>query len=48
MTIEFGHYGFMLDTKYCYIALSWEILVAGVLVGIIYKAYKNYAKKAGK
>jgi len=48
MTIELDTYGFMLETHYAYISLSWEILVAGVLVGIIAKAYKNYSKKAGK
>lgn len=48
MTIEFGQYGFMLETHYAYISLSWEMIVAGTLVAIIGKAYKNYAKKAGK
>lgn len=47
-TIELGRYGFMLDTHYAYISLSWEILVVGVLVGIIVKSYKNYSKKVGK
>jgi len=48
MTIELGTYGFMLETHYAYISLSWEMIVAGTLVAIIAKAYKNYSKKAGK
>lgn len=48
MTIELDTYGFMLETHYAYISLTWEIIVVGTLVAIIGKAYKNYSKKAGK
>jgi len=26
MTIELDDYGFMLDTEWCYVALSWQLL----------------------
>ena len=48
MKIEFDTYGFMLETEYAYISLTWEIMVVGTLSAIIFKAYKNYSKKAGK
>jgi hypothetical protein len=48
MTIELDTYGFMLETRYAYISLTWEILVVTTLVAIIFKAYKNYSKKSGK
>ena len=45
MTIELGHYGFELDTAWCYIALSWELLtVATILTASIY-AYKLWRNK---
>jgi hypothetical protein len=47
-TIELGRYGFMLDTEWAYVSLSWELLFTGTLVAIIAKAYKNYSKKVGK
>jgi hypothetical protein len=40
MTIELDQYGFMLDTEWCYIALSWQLLIASAIVLIAYKAYK--------
>lgn len=48
MKIELDTYGFMLETHYAYISLSWEIMVVGTLSAIILKAYKNYSKKVGK
>jgi len=48
MKIELDTYGFMLETQYAYISLTWEIMVVTTLVAIIAKAYKNYSKKAGK
>jgi hypothetical protein len=44
MTIELGHYGFMLDTHYCYVAISWELIllsVAGVILTKVIKRKKN-------
>jgi hypothetical protein len=45
MTIEFGHYGFMLDTKYCYIALSWELIVVMSVLGATLWAYKKWSNR---
>jgi hypothetical protein len=45
MTIELGHYGFMLDTKFCYIALSWELLVATAVVIVGYKVWRRSQNK---
>jgi hypothetical protein len=44
-TIELGRYGFMLDTEWCYIALSWQLLIASAIVLIAYKIYKRTRKK---
>jgi hypothetical protein len=44
MTIELDNYGFMLDTEWCYVALSWQLLIVGwsIALGvIIYKRKKN-------
>ena len=40
MTIELDHYGFMLDTEWCYVALSWQLLATATLLLIGYKFYK--------
>jgi len=39
MTIELGDYGFMLDTEWAYVALSWQLLITSALLGIAYKFY---------
>jgi hypothetical protein len=47
-TLELGRYGIMLDTDWCYIALSWELLVTGLAIfaGIkIYNKIKNKKKE---
>jgi hypothetical protein len=41
-TIEIGSYGFMLDTNWCYIALSWQLIITLSLLTIGYKVYKAY------
>ena len=41
MTIELDQYGFMLDTEWCYIALSWQLLITTALLTIAYKIYKR-------
>lgn len=45
MTIELGHYGFMLDTKYCYIAISWELLIVATALLVGYKILKRKKNK---
>jgi len=44
-TIEVGSYGFMLDTKWCYIALSWQLIITATLLTIAYKIYKRKKNK---
>ncbi len=44
-TIEPGSYGFMLDTKWCYIALSWQLIITATLLTIAYKIYKRKKNK---
>ena len=45
MTIELGEYGFMLDSEWCYIALSWELLALSVASVILYKVIKRKRSK---
>jgi len=40
MTIELGDYGFMLDTEWAYVALSWQLLITTALLITAYKIYK--------
>jgi uncharacterized PurR-regulated membrane protein YhhQ (DUF165 family) len=47
MKIELDNYGFMLETEWCYVALSWELLIATTLLLVGYKAYKIYLKRNG-
>lgn len=42
LTIELDSYGFMLDTRWCYIALSWQLLATAALVGVGYKYFKKW------
>jgi hypothetical protein len=39
MTIELGHYGFMLDTEWAYIALSWQLLATAFAIIVGVKVY---------
>jgi hypothetical protein len=44
LTIELGRYGFMIDTQWAYVSLSWELLIASafILVGVkVYNKIKN-------
>ena len=41
MTIELDQYGFMLDTEWCYVALSWQLLIISTLIFVGYKIYKR-------
>ena len=40
-TIEIGSYGFMLDTNWCYIALSWQLIISVTLLTVAYKVYRR-------
>jgi len=41
LTIELDSYGFLFDTQWCYVALSWQLLAITALVVIGYKIYKR-------
>ena len=41
MKIELDNYGFMLDTEWCYVALSWQLLITSALLAVAYKIYKR-------
>jgi hypothetical protein len=45
MTIELDQYGFMLDTEWCYVALSWQLLIISALFFAGYKIYKRKKNK---
>jgi hypothetical protein len=45
MTIELDRYGFMFDTEWCYVALSWQLLIASAIVAVAYKIYKRKKNK---
>ena len=44
-TIELGSYGFMLDTPWCYIALSWELLTTALVIFVGAKVYNKIKNK---
>jgi hypothetical protein len=48
MTLELDNYGFMLDTEWCYVALSWQLLITATLLTIGYKVYKIMTNKKDK
>jgi hypothetical protein len=43
--IELGHYGFMLDTNWAYVSLSWNLVGVSALCVIIYKIIKRKKNK---
>ena len=45
MTIELDNYGFMLDTEWAYVALSWQLLMTAGVIFAGYKAYKKWKIK---
>jgi len=45
MTIEIDNYGFMLDTEWAYVALSWQLLITTALLITAYKIYKRKKNK---
>lgn len=42
MSIELNGYGFMIDTDYCYIALSWGMIITLSVLGATLLAYKKW------
>ena len=44
-TMELGRYGFMLDTEWCYVSISWELMGLSVASYIIYKVIKRKRSK---
>ena len=45
MTIELAHYGFVLDSRFCYIALSWELLTFATILAASIYAFKLWRTK---
>jgi hypothetical protein len=44
-TIEVDTYGFMLDSYWCYIALSWELLIIGGVIATALVVFKKWNKR---
>ena len=42
MTIELDTYGFMLDTEWAYVALSWELLITAGVIATAYLLFKKW------
>ena len=45
MTIELDGYGFMLDTEWAYVALSWQLLIVGWSIALGVIIYKRKKRK---
>jgi len=45
MSIELNSYGFMVDTRLCYIALSWGLIVGLSVLGATIVAYKKWSNR---
>jgi len=45
MTIELDTYGFMFDTEWAYIALSWELLITSAVIATAYLAFKKWSNR---
>ena len=45
MNIELNSYGFMIDTAWCYVALSWQLITLSVVGAIMYKVIKRKKNK---
>ena len=48
MTIEIAHYGFLLDTAWCYVALSWQLLTTATIIAAATYAYRLWRKSQKK
>jgi hypothetical protein len=44
-TIELGRYGFMLDTEWAYVSISWPLLILSVVSATIYTIIKRKRNK---
>lgn len=40
-TIELGQYGFMLDTEWLYIALSWQMIIVSAVSIVAVKLWRG-------
>jgi len=45
MTIELNHYGLCLDSRLCYIALDWALLVTAAVLIVGYKVWRKSQNK---
>ena len=45
MNIEINHYGFCVDSAWCYIALSWQFLTTATIISAAVYAYKLWRDK---
>ena len=45
MTIEIAHYGLVIDSSFCYIALSWGLLTTATILAAAVYAYKLWRTK---
>ena len=45
MNIELAKYGLVVDSEWCYIALSWEILIISTILTAATYAYKLWRDK---
>jgi hypothetical protein len=43
-TIELGRYGFMIDTEWAYVSLSWELLTTALVILVGIKVYNKIKK----
>lgn len=45
MKIELDNYGLMFDSEWCYISLTWELIITTALLVTAYKIYKRKKNK---
>ena len=46
--IELSHYGFMFDTDWCYVSISWELIALSVVGAIVYKVIKRKKREKAR
>ena len=44
MKIEIAHYGLLVDSNFCYIALSWGLLTTATILAAALYAFKLWKK----
>lgn len=42
MEILFDEYGFMFDTEWAYVSLSWELLISAGVIATAYLLFKKW------